>query len=515
MKPLKHLLLIAFLLFSVNGIKAQYLDNSMVWTEHYSWLLGATGSRGFMDYTLSVPDDTIISGVQYYQIERHGIQVDTNVSLSWPGLPLPMVVSVVSDGVGYLREDGESIYYLPNGSGSEFELYDFGIGIGGNIGSFEVTSIDTVLYNGEQRRRYWTTAPISGSYMIEGVGHTFGGLLHPGTYYFHDYYRLVCAGNSSMADPYVLDSTNQCDFLNDFTVSYQLPCAVPSDSVHVTSGVGSGFVFDGDTTASLFFSNSGSYVALVFDSLSGDMYNIAFDISLAEPEIHYLTASSDSLVCPGDTLEICGLAGHDSYLWSLGITTQCALFTNEWCGEGLYFLYSIDALGCWHEYHPFEVLCGDSVSADFEWDFSLQAIAFSNNSINATDFFWDFGDGSSSTDENPYNFYSDGVFEVCLIAQNECMSDTVCQTILIETGVNESDDSSEISIRVDDARLLIKSESAVIEQAQLFDSSGRQVVNASGSQHLLSLDMTELSRSIYVVRGTLGTGKVFSKTFIY
>jgi PKD repeat protein/thiol-disulfide isomerase/thioredoxin len=49
---------------------------------------------------------------------------------------------------------------------------------------------------------------------------------------------------------------------------------------------------------------------------------------------------------------------------------------------------------------------------------------------------WDFGDGTSSTDQNSTHIYSnDGTYNVCLTAVNGCGSETICQEITVETAV--------------------------------------------------------------------------------
>lgn len=50
---------------------------------------------------------------------------------------------------------------------------------------------------------------------------------------------------------------------------------------------------------------------------------------------------------------------------------------------------------------------------------------FTNNSSFATNYYWDFGDGTFSTDTNPSHTYlNSGVYNVTLIAENGCSSDT-------------------------------------------------------------------------------------------
>lgn len=57
---------------------------------------------------------------------------------------------------------------------------------------------------------------------------------------------------------------------------------------------------------------------------------------------------------------------------------------------------------------------------------------FTDNSILATSYSWDFGDGATSTDQNPTHVYSSsGVFQVCLTVTNFCGSNTSCQNLVV------------------------------------------------------------------------------------
>lgn len=61
------------------------------------------------------------------------------------------------------------------------------------------------------------------------------------------------------------------------------------------------------------------------------------------------------------------------------------------------------------------------------------AVFFTNASQNTTACFWDFGDGNSSTDTNPWNDYGQtGTFTVTLIAKNsQCPDDTLQQLVQV------------------------------------------------------------------------------------
>jgi PKD repeat protein len=70
------------------------------------------------------------------------------------------------------------------------------------------------------------------------------------------------------------------------------------------------------------------------------------------------------------------------------------------------------------------------------WDFIADEniVNFYNLSDGGVSYFWEFGDGNSSTDENPLHVYAtDGVYEVELTVTNECGTDTYSQFITIVT----------------------------------------------------------------------------------
>ncbi|HPE56621.1 MAG TPA: DNRLRE domain-containing protein [Bacteroidales bacterium] len=68
--------------------------------------------------------------------------------------------------------------------------------------------------------------------------------------------------------------------------------------------------------------------------------------------------------------------------------------------------------------------------ADFTMEDFGNYIQFNDNSTGATSWDWDFGDGYSSTLQNPVHSYQEsGVFQVCLTVSNSCGSDTKCDTI--------------------------------------------------------------------------------------
>jgi PKD repeat protein len=78
--------------------------------------------------------------------------------------------------------------------------------------------------------------------------------------------------------------------------------------------------------------------------------------------------------------------------------------------------------------------------ADFTFEVVDLDAFFTDESIFADVYYWDFGDGYFSDLQNPWHAYAEtGSYDVCLITWSECGSDTVCETIgVLKTSMPES-----------------------------------------------------------------------------
>ncbi len=69
-------------------------------------------------------------------------------------------------------------------------------------------------------------------------------------------------------------------------------------------------------------------------------------------------------------------------------------------------------------------------AANFSYDVNGVVVDFTNLSVNGDSFYWSFGDGHSSTDENPTHVYSGiGNYDVIFIVSNNCSADTIQTTV--------------------------------------------------------------------------------------
>jgi PKD repeat protein len=129
--------------------------------------------------------------------------------------------------------------------------------------------------------------------------------------------------------------------------------------------------------------------------------------------------------CTNITLDA-GVGGQQ-YAWNTGATTQAITVT----ASGTYSV-GVSANCCTGSDTVVVVMLTTPV-AGFSSNAIGFALSFTNTSTGAyTSYAWDFGDGNSSTDMNPSHTYAGpGTYQVCLIAGNQCGSDTICQTLNI------------------------------------------------------------------------------------
>ena len=86
---------------------------------------------------------------------------------------------------------------------------------------------------------------------------------------------------------------------------------------------------------------------------------------------------------------------------------------------------------------PVAVAASDPPVAAFTVSLTDGDATFSDASTNdPTEWNWDFGDGSSSTDQNPVHHYAPGTYTVTLVAANEAGSDSVHHDVTVTPAVD-------------------------------------------------------------------------------
>ncbi|PCJ66323.1 MAG: hypothetical protein COA58_05985 [Bacteroidetes bacterium] len=126
---------------------------------------------------------------------------------------------------------------------------------------------------------------------------------------------------------------------------------------------------------------------------------------------------ADTTICEGETLKINAYGGA-SYEWGNNETTQ-EISVNP-IEETTYTVIIRSVEGC-EDFDNITVMVDPLPIAAFSYKDFKDSVAFTNESSLATSYSWDFGDGQTSTNENPYNIYKDsGDYVIVLTATNEC-----------------------------------------------------------------------------------------------
>jgi len=142
-------------------------------------------------------------------------------------------------------------------------------------------------------------------------------------------------------------------------------------------------------------------------------------------------------------------------------------------------------------------------------------INFTNTSTNGVTYFWDFGDGNTSTQQNPNNTYAaSNSYTVQLIAYSldSCFSDTITQNINVNiTGIDDLASQEEVKIYPNPANDFIQIETSLnLISIVIMDATGKIIRNLSGKT---KIDISKLSRGVYFIK-IIGEENIITQKFI-
>ncbi len=180
-----------------------------------------------------------------------------------------------------------------------------------------------------------------------------------------------------------------------------------------------------------FFTSSlpGVYeLSSISDQNTTGTFSGAANVLLLEEPI--VNLPEDFYLCDGDPAYILDAGEHVSYVWSDGSTNR-TLAVSE---TGTYSVTTTNIWGC---------TASDSVSvtvlspsdANFNFVVNYLEVRFVSDTYLADSHYWDFGDGTFSTDENPiHTFASKGTYTVTYTAINDiCGTSVYSEDIYVNT----------------------------------------------------------------------------------
>ena len=147
----------------------------------------------------------------------------------------------------------------------------------------------------------------------------------------------------------------------------------------------------------------------------------------------------------------------------------------------------------------------EHTQADFLFTNNDPSVTFDNQSTKATNYYWDFGDGGTSTDENPtYVYLADGIYTVQLIAESPCDTATITYQVTINNYAGLSDIDKEI-IKISslgNGLFTINSDNSIIEM-KVYSPDGKEVNYTLNNS---TIDLSSNNKGIYLLRAETTSG---------
>jgi choice-of-anchor B domain-containing protein len=140
---------------------------------------------------------------------------------------------------------------------------------------------------------------------------------------------------------------------------------------------------------------------------------------------------------------------------------------------------------------------GNSPDVDFEYQFIGNNISCTNLSAVAESYEWDFGDGSTSIEENPTHTYeSFGEYSITLTATYDC---GVVKEAKIVSYILGGVDNPEIRIYPNPSSSLIFVNVSNTTNFQIHDLSGKLHYSGSIDKHSNSINVSDLTTGVYLL----------------
>ena len=119
-------------------------------------------------------------------------------------------------------------------------------------------------------------------------------------------------------------------------------------------------------------------------------------------------------------------------------TTEYGPHVVEFLETGTYHVSLRVANGLGYDMREAEIFIIDDPVADFDYSLNDGAATFTNHSTFGETFFWEFGDGFTSIEENPMHQYKPGkTYTAQLTVKNKCGESSTDQFLIITTGTDD------------------------------------------------------------------------------
>lgn len=208
-------------------------------------------------------------------------------------------------------------------------------------------------------------------------------------------------------------------------------------SVDLTASVATSYDWSNNATSqTITVTTSGTYSVTISDANGCQASSSAITVNVSNAPVPTVQTSGATTICEGDSVTLTSSTA-DTYSWSTGATSQSITVS----ASGTYFVTTTNANACdgvgqsgntvvTVNTQPVAVVGTPSVNGTI--------VTFSNSSVDATAYSWDFGDFTTSGATAPTHAYAaNGAYTVTLTAINGNCSDDTTFTVNITVGLDE------------------------------------------------------------------------------
>ncbi|MBX7201775.1 MAG: PKD domain-containing protein [Bacteroidia bacterium] len=287
--------------------------------------------------------------------------------------------------------------------------------------------------------------------------------------------------------------------IDQIPVGFDLKVKVISDSLNPSSALEEEVV-KGPDSLSLSVQvppNKTYYLIITEDgenAFSNQMMRLRVSWSNKGPEPPVITVIGDTNMCEGDSvILVSSIAEGNS--WSNGDSTQTIVVKNP--GE---YTDTIGNSGeaCYSMSAPVRVHSVNAPTASFTIIDVEGSTAFVNTSVASSNYFWDFGDGSTSSERDPSHSYATpGNYQVKLVVSNNCGRDSMVKSVNVTVGIFDfANQSLLIYPQPSNGSFQVKNLSSSPASSwfyQVFDNSGRSILSGKqpNEQGLFNLNLPD------------------------
>ncbi len=186
-------------------------------------------------------------------------------------------------------------------------------------------------------------------------------------------------------------------------------------------------------------------------------------------------------------------------------TTGTATFNN--LQENTYVL-TISDVGCGSYTDTVTITGSNSVYANFALNtdtaFVSEPVTVNNQTLNATTYSWDFGDGFISADNTPQHIYNNaGTYTISLIAENAQCNDAATKNVVIldntTTSINTLTNNDNIKIYFQENNLTISLKDKGFDKIIITDINGKEIYSTNSIKNTLNINAAKWSNGTYLI----------------